>query len=154
MPIIKAVTIAIQFPVLIPNVQAVFHFKGIDKGTVLNYLGKLNMKKGTDNTSSKLLKMTAPAIAESSTNPFNYSLDTGRIHRMESVACVTPVPMKGEKELVEVIDQSQCCQLLQRSLRQWYTHNCIVSYMETNSLLHVAQSGFWPQHSTQDITDQ
>ena len=23
--------------------------------------------------------------------------------------------------------------------------------METNSLLHAAQSGFWPQHSTQDV---
>ena len=81
-PIIKAVPIAIHCSIpCLPNVQAVFHFKGIDKGTFFNHLGKLNIKKGTDNISSKLLKMTAPTVAASLTNLFNYGLDTGKIPR-------------------------------------------------------------------------
>ena len=41
------------FPIKVPTV---FHFKRIDKDTVLSYLGKLNIKKATstDNISAKL----------------------------------------------------------------------------------------------------
>ena len=93
----------------LPKVLTVFHFKKVDKGTVLSYLGNLNIKKatGTDNISAKLLKMTASAIAESLTNLFNYSLNTGRIPSEWKSACVTPVPKKGEK-LVESYRPVSC----------------------------------------------
>ena len=80
----------------LPKAPTVFHFKRIDKDTVLSYLGKLSIKKatGTDNISAKLLKMTASAIAESLTNLFNYSLET-RIPSEWKTACVTKSQRKG-----------------------------------------------------------
>ena len=136
----------------LPEVPTVFHFKTIDKGTVLSYLGKLNIKKatGTGNISAKLLKMTASAIAVSVTNLFNYSLDTGRIPSEWKSACVTPVPKKGEKELVESYRPVSVLPII-AMIFEAMVHTQLYSYMETNSLIHAAQSGFWPQHRTQDV---
>ena len=116
---------------------------------MLSYLGKLNIKKatGTDNISAKLLKMTASAIAESLTNLFNYSLDTGRIPSEWKSACVIPVPKKGEKELVESYRPVSVLPIIAK-IFEAMVHTQLYSYMETNSLIHAAQSGFRPQHST------
>ena len=118
---------------------------------MLNYLGKLNIKKasGIDNISAKPLKMTASAIAESLTNLFNYSLEI-RIPSEWKIACVTPVPKKEEEALLESYRPVSVLPIIAK-IFEAMAHTQLYSYIEINSLLHAAQSGFQPQHSTQDV---
>ena len=51
-----------------------------------------------DGISSRLLKLTAPSVARSLTQLFNYSLQTGEIPSEWKSANITPVLKKGRKE--------------------------------------------------------
>ena len=135
-----------------PKVQSVFSFKGIDEDMMLGYLNKLNVKKatGTDSISAKLLKMAAPAIAESLTSLFNHSLETGEIPSEWKAACVTPVPKKGDKQSVKNYRPVSVLPVVAKVFEAM-VHAQLFNYLENNSLLHDAQSGFRPLRNTQDV---
>ena len=63
---------------------------------------------------------------------------------------MTPVPKKGEKELVESYRPVSVLPIIAK-IFEAMVHTQLYSYMETNSFILTAQLGFRPQHSTHDV---
>ncbi len=103
---------------------------------------------GADGLSARLLKLAAPGIAKSLTQLFNYSLKSGQIPREWKAAHVTPVPKKGDKNLTKNYRPVSVLPTVVKVFEAM-VHHQLFTYLEANSLLHPAQSGFRPLHSTQ-----
>ena len=91
---------AITGATLLPKeLTSCFRLESVDDQLTLELLESLNVGKATgiDGISARVLKTTAPGIAKSLTQLFNYSLKTGGIPEEWKVANVTPVFKKGRK---------------------------------------------------------
>ena len=119
---------------------------------MLRHLTNLNVKKatGADGISAKLLRMATPGIPTSLTKLFNYSLKTRQIPRDWKAAHVTPVHKKDVKELAENYRPVSVLPVVTKVFEA-IVHTQLFVYLQDNSLLNSAQSGFCPLHNTQHV---
>lgn len=132
--------------------EASFLFSRIDEDMVRKILYNLNLRKatGTDGISARLLKRTAPAIARSLTHLFNCSMEMGALPEEWKAAHVTPVHKQGDKETFGNYRPVSVLPVVVKVFEA-VIHAQLYAYMESNALIHPAQSGFCPRHSTQDV---
>ena len=102
-----------------------------------------------DGKSSRLLKLTAPGVARSLTQLFNYSLKTGEIPSEWKSANITPVLKKGRKEDVNNYRPISVLPIVAKVFER-IVHKQLYEYLERNQILHPDQSGYRPKHSTLD----
>ena len=133
------------------SVNSRFTFERVEE-EILKLLGSLDLEKATglDGISCKMLKMFAPAISRSLTALFNFSLETGQVASEWKLARVTPVPKHGSSENVEDFCQMFVLLVMAKLLEQ-VVHRRLYAYLHKHSILNVAQSGFGPGHTTQDV---
>ena len=127
-------------------------FAAIEEESVLKILSTLDIKKATgcDMISARLLKAAAPAIAKSLTLLFNESLNSGKFPSEWKMALVTPVPKSGDKQLVSNYRPISVLPAIAKVFER-LVHQQLYNYLASHNLLNEAQSGFRPQHSTQDV---
>ena len=119
---------------------------------MLKLLRSLDVNKavGLDNVSAKLLKMTAPAISRSLASLLNFSLEHGQLANDWKLARVTPVPKEGSSENLDNFRPVSVLPVIAKILER-VVHRQLYAYLQRHSILNVAQSGFRPHHTTQDV---
>ena len=110
----------------------------------------LNKATGLDGISCRMLKMFAPAISDSLTALFNYSLEMGQVASEWKLARVMPVPKDCGSEKVDDFRPVSVL-LVVAKLLELVVHRQLYAYLHKHSILNVAQSGFRPGHTTQDV---
>ena len=136
----------------LPPVDYHFKFTAISEAEVLKILSHLDTSKSTgpDGISAKLLKLAAPSISGSLATLFNHSLMSGRVPSEWKVANITPVPKGGDKQQVNNYRPISVIAVTAKIFER-LVHEQLYKYLNSNSLIHQAQSGFRPNHSTQDV---
>ena len=130
----------------------VFRFRPIKRDDVLTHLQNLNESKATglDGISAKLLKLSAPAIAQDLCDIFNHSLTTSQIPACWKEAKVTPIPKVLGASSPEQFRPISVIPVVARVFESLVFQQ-LYSYVSGSGLLHWAQSGFRPHHCTQDV---
>jgi len=136
----------------LPPLDYEFKFERIEEEEVLNLLKTLDVHKavGLDLISARLLRKTAPAISHSLTSLFNYSLQSGCVASEWKIARVTPISKVSNSEEVSNFRPISVLTVVAKVLEK-IVHRQLYTYLQMHSILHDAQSGFRPQHSTQDV---
>jgi len=136
----------------LPPLDYEFKFERIEEEEVLNLLKTLDVHKavGLDLISARLLRKTAPAISHSLTSLFNYSLQSGCVASEWKIARVTPIPKVSNSEEVSNFRPISVLTVVAKVLEK-IVHRQLYTYLQMHSILHDAQSGFRPQHTTQDV---
>ena len=118
------------------------------KSEVEKLLIGLNVTKahGPDGISARMLREAAPAISESMTNLFNFSLQSGTLPVEWKSAHVIPIFKKGQKDLVKNYRPISLTSLLVKTLER-LIYNRIFGFIESNNLLSSHQYGFRPGYS-------
>ena len=93
-----------------------------------------------------MLREAAPAISESMTNLFNFSLQSGTLPVEWKSAHVIPIFKKGQKDLVKNYRPISLTSLLVKTLER-LIYNRIFGFIESNNLLSSHQYGFRPGYS-------
>ena len=137
---------------LVPAVEDDFHFQRIKEEDVLRILKSLDTSKavGVDMVSAKLLKLAAEGISQSLTSLFNSSLESGQIPLEWKAANVTPVPKGGDSEFIENFRPVSVLPVVVQMFEK-LVHQQLFAYLLEHDILHSAQSGFRPGHTTQDL---
>ena len=135
---------------LVPAVEDDFHFQRIKEEDVLRILKSLDTSKavGVDMVSAKLLKLAAEGISQSLTSLFNSSLESGQIPLEWKAANVTPVPKGGDSEFIENFRPVSVLPVVVNMFEK-LVHQQLFAYLLEHDILHSAQSGFRPGHTTQ-----
>ena len=94
----------------------------------------------------RMLREAAPAISESLTNLFSFSLQSGTLPVEWKSAHVIPIFKKGQKDLVENYHPISLTSLLVKTLER-LIYNRIFGFIESNNLLSSHQYGFRPGYS-------
>ena len=136
----------------LPFLDSEFKFEKVDEEDVLKLLRGLDVNKavGLDNISAKLLRMTAPVISRSLASLLNFSLENGQVANDWKLARVTPVPKESSSENLDNFRPVSVLPVIAKVLER-VVHRQLYVYLEKYSILNVAQSGFRPQHTTQDV---
>ena len=136
----------------LPSLDCDFKFEKVEEEEELKLLGKLDVNKAIwlDGISGKLLRVTAPAISRSLASLFNFSLKTGQVLSEWKLSRVTPVPKGGNSEEVGNFRLVSVLPVVAKVLER-IVHHQLYAYLQRFSILHVAQSGLRPQHTTQDV---
>ena len=136
----------------LPSLGCEFKFQKIEVEEVIQLLESLNVNKamGLDGVSGKLLRMVAPAIARSLVSLFNFSLESGQVASEWKMARVAPVPKGSNSERVDNFRPVSVLSVVAKILER-IVHRQLYTYLQEHSILHEAQSGFRPQHTTQDV---
>ena len=130
------------------RISCQFGLKCIGEQITSGLLKQLKTRKATG-ISSRLLKLTAPGVARSLTQLFNYSLKTGEIPSEWKSANITPVLKKGRKEDVNNYRPISVLPIVAKVFER-IVHKQLYEYLERNHILHPDQSGYRPKHSTLD----
>ena len=93
-----------------------------------------------------MLREAAPAISESMTNLFNFSLQSGTLPVEWKSAHVIPIFKKGQKDLVKNYRPISLTSLLVKTLER-LIYNRIFGFIGSNNLLSSHQYGFRPGYS-------
>ena len=133
-------------------VETSFQFAEIPEDVVLKALSSIDVTKATgpDGISAKLLRMTSPAIARSLTALFNTSQKLGQFPTEWKQANVCPVPKPGDKELVKNYRPVSLIPIIAKVFKS-LVHQQIYAYLTNSNILSPTQSGFRPNHNTQDV---
>ena len=136
---------------LIPRDQ-IFKFERIEEEDVQRLLASLDVSKapGLDGISSRVLKMVAPAISLSLTSLFNFSLLRGQMATEWKFARVTPVPKRSGSVHVEDFRPVSVLPVVAKIIER-LVYRQLFAFLQKHSILHKAQSGFRPHHTTQDV---
>ena len=124
----------------------------IEEEEVLSLLKMLDVHKavGLDLISARLLWKTAPAISRSLTSLFNYSLRSGCVASEWKIAIVIPIPKVSHSEEVSNFRPISVLTVVAKVLEK-IVNRQLYTYLHMHSILRDAQSGFRPQHTTQDV---
>ena len=119
---------------------------------VLNTLLSLNTDKATgpDGIPARILKVSAPVIADSLAALFNASLDDDAFPSDWKEANVFPVYKSGDSCLLTNYRPISVLPGIAKVFES-IVHQQVFSYFLSNNLLTPAHSGFCPGHSTQDL---
>ena len=129
-----------------------FTFEPISRDEVADALAKLDTKEasGMDDISAWMLKTTAPAIGDSLCNLFNFSLQLPQIPEEWKAAEIIPIPKTSKASAVEnfcpisiLLIAANGCESL--------AHAQVMGYLDRSCILHEAEFGFRPNHTTQGI---
>lgn len=112
------------------------------------YLSTLKNKNscGFDGISPKILKFSAPYIADSLTYLFNLCIAHNYFPNDFKHAKVIPIYKKGDVSDVNNYRPISLLSSLSKPLER-HIHRCLSLYIDKNDLLHSNQSGFRKQHS-------
>ena len=135
-----------------PPIDCEFKFEKIEEDEVLKLLRSLDENKSTglDGISGKLLRTVAPAISRSLASLFNFSIETGEFASEWKLARVAPVPKGRKSEGVDNFRPVSVLSVVAKVLER-IVHRQLYTYLQKHSVLVEAQSGFRPQHTTQDV---
>jgi len=128
--------------------DAVLTIPPINCNYVLKSLAELDPHKSTglDGLSSKILKLSAPVIANPLTSIFNRSISTGNFPTLWKTARITPVHKSGSHSDKNNYRPISILCIVSKLLER-HIHKCISAYISTYNLLYTAQSGFRTNHS-------
>ena len=115
---------------------------------VLSYLLSLKNKNscGFDGISPKILKLSAPYIADSLTYLYNLCLSKHYFPKLFKHAKVIPLHKKGDTNDVNNYRPISLLSSISKPLER-HVHHHLSFFVESNKLLHVHQSGFRKHHS-------
>ena len=132
-----------------PYTSSNFVFKPIDEKYVINLINKLPLNKasGLDNIPAKIIKISAPLIANSLAEIFNASLREGLFPDAWKFAKVFPIFKEGDKELCNNYRPISVLPVLSKLFEKAIFEQ-LYEYLTSNNLLTEHQSGFRPFHST------
>ena len=94
--------------------------------------------------------MVAPAISESLASLFNACLSLGQFPSEWKCANITPVPKSKDKHLAKNYRPVSVLPVLAKVFES-IVHRQLYEYFDSNGFLNSAQSGFRPNHNTQDV---
>ena len=117
---------------------------------ILKQLQSLKTDKATglDGLSAKYLKLSAQVIAKPLTAILNQSIQSSSYPNALKKAKVTPIFKKGSKADINNYRPISVLPII-NSIFERHISNCLVDYLESNSLLYNHQSGFRRLHSCQ-----
>ena len=129
-----------------------FSFTRVEEEEVLKLLRGLDVNKavGVDAISAKLLRIAAPGISASLASLFNHSLESGQIPQEWKSANVTPVQKGGSNVDISNFRPVSVLPVVSKVFER-LLHQQLYDYLQHYSILHPVQSGFRPQHTTQDV---
>ena len=133
------------------QVSGTFNIPQISKDKVFNLLLSIPVYKGTGNggVSAKLLRIAAPAIADSMCKLFNFCIEKQTFPTKWKVGKVSPIYKgQGNRDDKNNYRPITVLPILSKLLEK---HICdhLCDFLEENALLHRFQSGFRKFHSTE-----
>ena len=137
-----------------PELDCSFQFRPIEEVYVVAALSRLQVSKasGVDGIRASILRVTAPAIARSLCHLFNLSLHSGVVPREWKAAKIIPVPKFKARGSVSFSDFRPISVLpIIAKVFESLVHSQAYDYLQHHGILHHAQSGFRPKHSTQEV---
>ena len=125
-----------------------FQIPSIEKDKVLKYLSNIDVSKatGTDNIGPRLLKISAPHIADDITFICNHSIRNSSFPNKWKEAKVSPLHKNGPLEDVNNYRPISILPVLSKVLEK-HVHDSFSYYLNKHNLLHKTQSGFRSKHS-------
>ena len=120
----------------------------IPEDTVIELLSNLDVHKttGLDGVSAKYLKLAAPVLSRSITSILNKSITTGQFPTKWKTGRVTPIHKAGNKSECNNFRPITILCTLSKLLER-HVHDAFYNFLQTHSLLYIAQSGFRALHS-------
>lgn len=107
---------------------------------------KESSTKGTDEIDSKILRLSAPHIAESLTYIYNLCIEKSVYPKAFKEAKVIPLFKAGDKTDPSNFRPISVLPVLSKLLEK-HVNDHIMIYFTSNNLFHETQSGFRPKHS-------
>lgn len=125
-----------------------FNIPPIQKDKVSKFLQNLDVSKatGTDTLGPRLLRISAPYIANEINYICNQSIKTSTFPEKWKEAKVTPLFKKGSCEDVNNYRPISILPTLSKILEK-HVHDSLMHHINLYDLLHKTQSGFRPSHS-------
>ena len=119
---------------------------------MINIISSLhpNKSSGPSEINTKYLQILLPYISTSLTRLINLSLKTGSIPFLWKVANVTPVHKKGDKQNPDNYRPISVIPALGKILEK-VVYSRLMHYLDEHNILNPFQSGFRPNHSTEDV---
>lgn len=141
-------------PVSLEALEQSFSFQRVEPEEVERILRGLKVNKATGPDgliiSSRLLKLAAPAIAKSLATIYNASLENGVVPGEWKAANVSPIFKSGDKTSVHNYRPISILPVVAKVFEK-FVHQQLYVYLQKHKILHQAQSGFRPGHTTQDV---
>ena len=135
-----------------PLASTPFSFAPVTEDEVSNIVVSLDPKKssGPSEISTKCLQLTIPSMAASVARILNLSLQSGCVPSNWKAANVTPIHKKGDKQNPNNYRPISVIPVMGKILeRVVYTR--LMDHLNHNNILTPFQSGFRPNHSTEDV---
>ena len=127
-----------------------FQFTTVSEALVISIISSLDTKKasGADNIPTRFIKIHPVSIGRLVTRLINHSITSGIFPELWKYAVVTPI--QKSKDNMELTKPISVLPVLSKVLER-VVHDQLVSHLLKFNLLSDRQSGFCPQHSTQDV---
>ena len=134
--------------------MSAFQFTTASEALVISIISSLDTKKasGADNIPTSFIKIHPVSIGRLVIRLINHSITSGIFPELWKYAVVTPIQKsKDSMELTNYYRPISVLPVLSKVLER-VVHDQLVSHLlKFNLLLSDRQSGFHPQHSTQDV---
>ena len=139
-------------PVGLEALEQSFSFHRVEPEEVQRILRglKVNKATGPDGLSNRLLKLAAPAIAKSLATIYNASLENGVVPGEWKAVNVSPIFKSGDKTSLNNYRPISILPVVAKVFEK-LVHQQLHAYLRKHKILHQAQSGFRPGHTTQDV---
>lgn len=132
--------------------DSVFHLQPVQEDDVLAELCGLNITKATglDNISARLLRLSAPAIAASLCDLYNFSISACQIPKEWKEAKIIPIPKSANAGVdVEQFRPNSILPIVSKVLES-LIHSQVYSYIQEAGILNEVLSGFRHGYCAQD----
>ena len=130
------------------DISDIFEIPPISKEKVIRYLSFIDISKATGNDSigPKILRISAPFIAESITHLCNLSIHSGKVPSKWKEAKVKPLFKSGSRDNVNNYRPISILPTLSKLIEK-HVHDSLMTYLGNHDLICKNQSGFRPKHS-------
>ena len=133
-----------------------FIFSPVLEEEVFEIISSLDPNKspGPSNITTKSLQLAISSISPSLTRILNPSLQSGSVHSCWKAANVTPVFKKGDKQdfrTQTITDQFLSSRPYIGKILERVVYTRLLDHLSVHNILTPFQSGFRPNHSTEDV---